>query len=205
MNLLSINGKLYKFLTTLLQITILNFLWIVFSIPIFTIGSATVAVFSVSLKMVDDQEANVAKQFISAFKQNFKQGIPLGLIALFVGYAGYLCIEILIKVPDATIFLLFAAIIIIAVGLFHLLYAFAIIARYESTVKDALINSKNISTKYFLRTLLLWLLIAILVLLFQFNYTLIFFGILIGPVSIMYLISSFAMYFFKKIDEDNQS
>ena len=41
--------------------------------PIFTIGSTTCAAFSVTLKMVDDEEGYVGKMFIKAFKENLKQ------------------------------------------------------------------------------------------------------------------------------------
>ena len=44
-----------------------------FSLPIFTIGATTCAAFSVTLKMVDDEEGYVGKMFIKAFKENLKQ------------------------------------------------------------------------------------------------------------------------------------
>ena len=61
----------------------LNFLWLLFSLPIVTIGASTAAAFSVTLKMVDEREGYIAKQFWTAFQGNLKQGIPTGLLNLF--------------------------------------------------------------------------------------------------------------------------
>lgn len=68
----------------------LSVLWIVFSIPVITLGGATIAVFDVTLRMVDDEEGYVAHQFVKAFKQNFKTGILYGVLLLLCCYAVWL-------------------------------------------------------------------------------------------------------------------
>ena len=80
MKFFSTDSPLYRFLTRLWDMIKLNFLWLVFSLPVVTMGAATVAAYSVTLKMVDEREGYVGRQFIKAFKENWKQGIPLGLI-----------------------------------------------------------------------------------------------------------------------------
>ena len=79
MKFFSTDSPLYRFLTRLWDMIKLNFLWLVFSLPVVTMGAATVAAYSVTLKMVDEREGYVGRQFIKAFKENWKQGIPLGL------------------------------------------------------------------------------------------------------------------------------
>lgn len=70
----SVDGGLYRFLTRFWDLVRLNFLWLVFSLLIVTIGASTVAAYSVAMKMVDDEEGYVARSFVSAFKANLKQG-----------------------------------------------------------------------------------------------------------------------------------
>lgn len=202
MKFFSVDGGLYKFMTRLLDVLILNILWVIFSLPIVTIGASTVAVFSVTLKMVDDREGYVGRQFIKAFTQNWKQGIPLGLIALFCSYVVYLDFELFNKAEgNPIIFLIFGMIAAFVFGM-GFIYAFALSARYENTLVKTIKNSVDIATRYFLRTLFLVVILAVEIVIFLFNSTTVFIGILIGPVCLMLTISGFAMRFFREIEKE---
>ena len=202
MKFFSVDGALYKFISRFWDMIKLNFLWLLFSLPIVTMGAATVAVYSVTLKMVDESEGYVARQFIKAFKENWKQGIPLGLIALFCSYVVYLDFEMFNKIEgNPTILLVFGIISAFVFGM-ALIYAFPLSARYENTLIGTLKNSVNIATRYLLRTLALVFVLAVEVVLFLFNQTTMIFGILIGPACIMLTISGFALYFFREIEKE---
>lgn len=200
MRFFSIESPLYKFITRFWDMVKLNFLWLVFSIPIVTVGAATVAVHSVTLKMVKDHEGHIARQFVQAFKENWRQGIPMGLMAMVAAYFVYLNFEFFNKIEGNPILFLIAAIVIIFFALIYFTYAFAICARYHNSLINILKNSASISIKFFGKTLLLWAIIAILIVLFMFNTTLMLFGILIGPVCVFLTISGFAVNHFKAID-----
>ena len=68
----------------------LNFMWLLFSIPIVTIGAATVAAMSVALKMADDEEGYIGRSFVRAFRENWKKGTVLWVITVIAAYAVYL-------------------------------------------------------------------------------------------------------------------
>lgn len=202
MKFFSVDGALYKFISRFWDMIKLNFLWLLFSLPIVTMGAATVAVYSVTLKMVDESEGYVARQFVKAFKENWKQGIPLGLIALFCSYVVYLDFEMFNKIEgNPTILLVFGIISAFVFGM-ALIYAFPLSARYENTLIGTLKNSVNIATRYLLRTLALVFVLAVEVVIFLFNHMTIIFGILIGPACIMLTISGFALYFFREIEKE---
>lgn len=202
MKFFSVDGGLYKFISRLWDVIKLNFLWLLFSLPIVTMGAATVAAYSVTLKMVDDAEGYVARQFVKAFKENLKQGIPLGLIFLFCSYVVYLDFELFQKVEGNPIYLLTFGIVAAFIFTMAFIYAFPLSARYENTLIGTIKNSVNIATRYFLRTLALVAVLAVEVVVFLFNSTTMFFGILIGPVCIMFTISGFAMHFFREIEKE---
>lgn len=203
MNFFSVDGPLYKFMSTLWDVIKLNFLWLIFSLPIVTIGASTVAVFSVTNKMSEDNEGYVGKQFVAAFKKNLKQGIFMGLFCLLCAYVLYL---------DSEIYRLTQSLLVLIIGIVSavyfvsaFLYAFPLLARYENTVVKTLKNSIRITMRYFPRTIGLVIVLAIEVLLFVFNNTTIFIMILIGPACIIYTISGFSMYIFRQIEKDNAS
>lgn len=202
MKFFSVDGALYKFLTRLWDMIKLNFMWLLFSLPIVTVGAATVAAYTVTLKMVDEQEGYVARQFVKAFKENWRQGIPMGLLALVCSYAVYLDFELQrVTEGDSTMFLIFGIVAAFVFGM-SFIYAFPLSARYENTLIGTLKNSVNIATRYFLRTLLLVAVLAVEVIIFIFNYTTMLIGVLIGPACIMLTISGFALHFFKEIEKE---
>ena len=60
----------------------LNLLWLICSIPVFTLGAATTALYDVSLKIVRDEETSITRQFFRSFRRNFRQSTVLWLILL---------------------------------------------------------------------------------------------------------------------------
>ena len=204
MKFFSADGPLYRFFSRLWDVIVLNFLWLLCCIPIVTFGACTVAVFSVTLKMADETEGYVGRQFFKAFKVNLKQGIPLGLLALFCAYVVYLDFELFRAIEDGPmIFLIFG---ILAIGVFGaaFLYAFALSARYENTLLNTLKNSVRITCRFFGRTLILVAVLVIEALVFLFNTTTFFIGILVGPVCLMYTVSGMALPLFREIERENQ-
>lgn len=202
MKFFSTDSPFYRFMTRLWDMIKLNFLWMVFSIPIVTIGPATVAAYSVTLKMVDEREGYVARQFVKAFKENLKQGIPLGLICLAASYAAYLDFELFNKLENNPVIFLIAGIVTIFFIVMIFLYAFPLSARYENTLIGTMKNGFRIATKYFVRTIFLVIILAVEVVVFIFNNTTLLFGILIGPACLMLTVSGFAMYYFRQIEKE---
>ena len=68
------------FMHALYDLTILNWLWLLCSLPIVTIGPATAAVYAVTLKMARDEESGIVKPFFKAFREGFPQALILSLL-----------------------------------------------------------------------------------------------------------------------------
>lgn len=124
----------------------LNILWIVCSIPLVTIGASTTALYTVMLKLVKSEEGYIVKGFLAAFKENFKKSTILWLILAVVG------IIIGIDFQFATVMqgvmrTIFQSIFIVMsiAWLSVVIYAFALTARYENTVKQTIKNSLLLS------------------------------------------------------------
>ena len=200
MKLFSIDGPLYHFFSRLLDMIKLNFLWLLFSLPVLTIGASTAAAFSVTLKMVDEREGYIAKQFWGAFKANLKQGIPTGLLNLFFAYALYLDFQLFHAVEGNPIYFLILGIVGSIMCFGYFIYAYALMARYDNTLLKTLKNSMDISVKYFGRTIMIAVVVAVEIIIFIFNTTTLFLGLLIGPAVVFLTISGPAMYIFRDIE-----
>lgn len=202
MGFFSVEGPLFQFMKRLLDVLIVNFLWLICSIPIITIGPATVAAFDVTLRMIDDAEGYVGRQFLRAFKANFKNGLPIGIMFVVALYAIWLDFQLVMTGLHPFIFMTaFIVLIISSIAVF--LYAFALSARYENTFIRTIKNSYDICIRFYGRTLALVVVLALELLVFFFNSTMIFFFILIGPTCIFLTISGFALPFFREIERED--
>ena len=205
MKFFSVESPLYKFMQSLWDILKLNFMWIIFCIPIVTIGGSTIAAFSVLLRMSEDQEGNVIKDFWKAFKENLKQGIFIGLLPPICFEAVFLDFQLYNAVEKGGLGILIVGCFSAYIFIFCLIYVFPLLARYDNTVINSIKNSFRIGMKFFGRTFLLLVIIAVEVLIIFWNPTTKFVGALIGPACIMYTISGVAMHIFRKIEEDPAS
>lgn len=204
MKLFSIDGPLYNFFSRLLDMIKLNILWFLFSLPVVTIGASTAAAFAVTLKMVDEREGYIAKQFWNAFKANLKQGIPTGLLNLFFVYALYLDFQLFHAVEGNPIYFLILGIVGSVMCFGYFIYAYALMARYDNTFLKTLKNSMDISVKYFGRTVMIAVVVAVEIIVFIFNTTTMFLGLLIGPAVVFLTISGPAMYIFRDIERKSK-
>lgn len=198
MKFFSTEGGIYKFMTRLWDMIKLNFLWLICSLPIVTIGASTIAAFTITLKMVEEKEGYVARAFFKAFKANFKQGIVIGPITVIFAAALYL---------DFTLgkqYIGFVILGILSAFLFGIaiIYTYPLLARYENKLLKTIRNSMRIAMRYFGRTIFLVVILVIeYIIFFRFTNITLLIGILVGPATMILTVSGFAMYFFREIEK----
>ncbi|TCL61180.1 putative membrane protein YesL [Kineothrix alysoides] len=205
MKFFSVDSSLYRFLSRFLDVMKLNFLWILFSLPILTAGASTAAAMSVALKMADDEEGYIGRGFVKAFKENWKQGTLLGIITVIAFYAVYLDFELVRTSEDGSVLLLIIGIVSVFVAIMALSYSFPLIARYENTLSGTIQNSLHISRRFFGRTLLMLVIIWIEFLVLQFNEIMLFFAIIIGPGLIIFTIAAFSKRIFVMLEKEMET
>ncbi len=178
MKFFSTEGGIYKFMTRLWDMIKLNFLWLICSLPIVTIGVSTIAAFTITLKMVEEKEGYIARAFFKAFKANFKQGIVIGPITIIFAAALYL---------DFTLgkqYIGFVILGILSAFLFGIaiIYTYPLLARYENKLLKTIRNSMRIAMRYFGRTIFLIVVLVIeYIIFFRFTKITLLIGILVGP------------------------
>ena len=85
MNFLSSDSWLGRFFNLVFDLVIMHFIWLVCSLPIFTIGASTTALYYTFMKRTRRDEGYIWKNYFSSFKSNFKQATIIWLIILAVG------------------------------------------------------------------------------------------------------------------------
>ena len=82
MRFFSYESRFSQLLMKLSCSCLLNILWFICSLPIFTIGASTTALYYACLKVIRDEESHAWELFFRSFKENFKQATQLWLILL---------------------------------------------------------------------------------------------------------------------------
>lgn len=78
-------NKFWNFMGKITDVSCMSLLWLLTSLPVFTIGASTAAFYSFTLDAVGDNEGRVIGSYFSAFKANFKKATLLWLLQLTLG------------------------------------------------------------------------------------------------------------------------
>jgi len=162
MKIFSYDSRFSQVIMKLAQGCYLNLLWMVFSIPVFTMGAATAALYRVTLKLARNEEPAVTKQFLRGFREDFRQATVLWLILLGVGILlgadGFITFRMFRSSTGAVavVWTLMLALVIAAaiVYVIVLFYVFPLVASVQNTNWAMLKNSFFIGTHYLFCTIL---------------------------------------------------
>lgn len=204
MKLFSTEGAFYKFMMQLMDLLVLNFMWILCSLPIITIGASTTAACTVTMKMAKDEEGYIARQFLKAFKSNWKQATGIWLIMLAIGYALYLDTQILKVSENPSFLVIFMTLGLAVIFITSFTYVFALTARYENTIRNIFLNSIKITFRYLGRTLAMLFSLAIIYVVLSFNEMMLIFMLLIGPGCMLYTYGFFCREIFEKVEKSQE-
>ncbi|MCR5063895.1 MAG: YesL family protein [Treponema sp.] len=193
-----------------IDLILLNFLWIIFSIPVITIGASTCAAYYVTLKLVDGKEnpegfalVDVIKLFLKGFKQNFKQGTILWAFTAPCIYASYLLWKLVITADDLNIFFIIGAAVYTLIEAVFIVFSYPIIARYYIKLKTAVKNSFGTALLYLKSTVLIFIIVALETAFFFWNKYTMFSAIVIGPELIIFTVSYVLKKVFVNIEKSN--
>jgi uncharacterized membrane protein YesL len=193
------NNIFFKFMGRISDLMILNFLWIVFSIPIVTIGASTTALYNTTLKLVDETEGYMLTNYFNSFKQNFKKATTIWIGELFI-----ICIigvNLVFWIQFKSIVGYVAVGILIFITFLFLLttvYLFPILSSFNRTIKDIVKKACILSLRYLPYSLVILLISSIfmgIILIFPFT---ILFMIFVGVAFYAYINSYLFKMIFKK-------
>jgi len=164
MKFFSYESKFSQLLLKLCYACYLNLLWFLCSIPIFTIGASTTALYYACVKIVREEEGPVAAMFFRSFKENFKQATQLWLMllgaGLFLGADGYILYHLrqISEGSAAVLWTLVLAVVIASavVYVIVLLYVFPLLASFCNTNLAMLKNAFLLGTHYLFATILIF-------------------------------------------------
>lgn len=184
-----------QLLTRIAEMMIANFLFLICSLPVVTVGAAAAGLNKYTQALAVDGAGGVFKLFFQGFRENFRQAtwVWLGeaLIALALG-CYYLLIGTFAEGTTAgtlNTILLVAGVLILAVAV----YLIPLVVRYENTLRQHLKNAMLLSIIKLPRTIAMTLLALIMPLILYLSLTVflqtLFFWFTLGFAFVSYLTS----------------
>ncbi len=155
-------SSLGLFLRRMFDLMVLNILWLLCCLPVFTFGPASSALARVMITLVRGGSEAVAKNFFIAFRRDFGRAVVLGLIGL-AGLAIAVS-DILFAVSlsgGMKILFLIVAVLVSSLVFSYLAYIFALHAFFENSIAGQIRNALSLAAASPMDTLAIWLCFAV--------------------------------------------
>ena len=205
-DIFKMEGPIMSFLTKAADLIWLNLLFIIFSLPVFTIGASYTALYYVSMKMVKNEEGYITKDFFRAFKNNFRQSTIIWLMMMTVICILGLNFYILRGSTTTVAKVVFCLICMISfVVAMILLYVFALLARFENKVMNTIVNSFLISLTQVPKSLMMLVFSLFPIILVRFNLKWLPLLLFLGFSLVAYTNSHFMVTIFKKFEGGDET
>jgi len=153
------NRRKSKFLSIwskLSDILIVNLIFCLTCLPLFTIPIAITALDSMFLKLILDDESDLIKSYVVGFKNNFMQSLVIGVVIASLDFIllSHLTLANAFSAGLKNYFQIMSSILLVLLGL-NSLYIFPYVARYQVTIKKAFIISFSLALKHLKYTMAL--------------------------------------------------
>ncbi len=159
MKFFNLDSPLMQALNKLADLMWLNILTMLCCIPVITVGPSLTAMHYMALKIVRNEEGYITRGFFKSLRENFKQGVAIWLIQLFV---------ILMLVGDFMIiaysgleFSQFLQVVLLAIAImvyFISMFLYPVLAKFENTVLHTIRNALFVGVLQFPKTVLMMIL-----------------------------------------------
>lgn len=208
-NLFHLDNPFVQLLSRVGDMILANVLFLLCSVPVFTLGASVAALNKVTQDIVYDRDSGIVKTFFRAFRENFGQATItwLVMLAFFVGMGcNYLIVVSYFTGNLAMI--LKAVLLLIAVLIISIcVYLFPLMVRYANGLRDHCMNAAILMIVKLPKTILMDVLTLLPLLIAYlsmkvFVQTLIFW-VVIGFAFLSYSCSNLLTPVFKELEGEN--
>lgn len=156
---LGLEGPIASMLNKMGSMIGVSLLWLICSLPIVTIGSATTALYYTTVKVLRADQGYIFKEYLHSFKENLKNGTIITTIVLALAIILYLDISYVSSTSNQMGLLMPIYYIIIILMVSILIYIFPNLSRFKMGKKELLKLSFYMAFRHLPITVLLIILL----------------------------------------------
>lgn len=146
------DSKFMEIFGRITDLVLLNLLFLITCLPVFTIGAAVTALYTMCFRLMREEYSGIVKSYFRSFKDNFKQATLIWLLLLVLVVPALYYFILLFRLEGILRYSAFVFVIIAAVGLMTASYVFPWISQFENTTVQSLKNALILSISRLPRT-----------------------------------------------------
>lgn len=150
-------SQIMQIISRFCDIVILNVVFLLTCIPVFTIGAANTALYDVAFRMDTDREGKLLAAYFRAFRENFRQSTVLWLLLMLFGAATYLNMTRFSILGENSYFLGYGlfilSMLVLILEVFVFSYSFPLLSRFRNSTRRTAMNAILLSIGNLPRTL----------------------------------------------------
>lgn len=149
--LFDMDNPFWRIMNLLAQLIVLSVVTTVLCLPVITAGAAITALYAVTLKIVNQEESSVLKNYFHAFQANFRQATIAWLIIL--GAAALLGIDLYVVISgtgQVTTVLTYLFLMLAGGWLLETSLVFPLLSRFDNTLRNTMKNALILGVSGFL-------------------------------------------------------
>lgn len=159
----SLEGGLFSAMGKIFDIMFVSLLWLVFSLPIVTIGASTTALYYTTAKVIRRERGYLFGEFWRSFKENLLSGVIYSVIIIAICLLFYFNFQVINKVDSTITTILFYVYWVMMYLVFScVVYLFPVLSRFNLKRVEMVKMSLLLSMKHLPNTLMvqLWVVIG---------------------------------------------
>lgn len=152
----NIESPLFNFITTLTEFILLNIIFLITCLPLFTIGTSLTSLYYVTMQEARSEHGYIVKNYLKAWKENFIQSTVIWVLYNIVSYVFFTALIVykgLGTIVSNVIFILITLSTFLLVLSF--LYIFPLLARFNNTTSRSIKNAMLLALHNIKTTILL--------------------------------------------------
>ena len=165
----NMDNPLFRFMNRIADMIVLNVIFLVSCVPIFTIGPALTALYYVAINTWGREDGYIFKMYIKSFKENFKQSTVMWLILLAVGIILSVDVWYWVSQWKATgtgIYkpLTVVSVVMLMVYLMIFTFVWPLLAKFSNSNRGTIKNALAMVLTHVPETILIWAIFALVAL-----------------------------------------
>ena len=141
-SMFSPDSKIMQIIGKITDLVMLNILFLICCLPVFTAGAAVTAMYTLCFRMLRQEEGNIVKPYFRAFKENFRPATGIWAILIFILVPDYFYFHRFFQAGNPLFygFVFLAAVTVLSAGI-----AFPWVSQFRNTVPQTLRNALLLS------------------------------------------------------------
>lgn len=138
----SVDGPIGRALSRFTDLLALSVLWLVCSLPLVTLGASTTALYTMTLRIVRNEEGKISAGFFRAFRENFKNATLIHLILVLLAFFAAFYVMVVGAMPEKMRTVFYGiSLLFILVLLMEIQFVYPVLARFENTIWNIMKNA----------------------------------------------------------------